>query len=667
MIRTASTAAAAATAIALILTPNAALAAEVEETTVEEVIVEETVASEETAPAVEETAPEPEAVEETPVEVIEETPVVDDVAPEVVEEPTPETSEEVAPAAEDIVTLAAEPLVPTEGLIPLGITGVIERPGFPTIEHDRYLPQPRNAHISGLAKPETPTGTAPDEPVIDLRSLVGTRGGPNGDIAQTGFGFTADGALAFTPTHSAATGGAVAELLDWSEYTWRLSGIGSVGLMDTSNLDGKVTLVPFAENAEYGVRATLIHTATGVEAETIDITGYSGTNSGEFDWVGGAQRVFDGGIPMWEAWDRGAWRDNRYLSWLNPHEVISPSGASEIRSTTPAMAPGLRGEFTADFGLPGGFGLTRTGDMLQAGVAGTTPSHRIGQLHGEPVQRVVFDLADSVPGASAVALPDAPDGVLTLAASPAYERYSRFVGLDYTAPTGAVLTVSGTTVTVEFGSAEWVNSVGIWVPVEVDGAVEWAELRSETLPRDIAGGLVEKSIPTSTPLFITDEEMLEASRLTGLSPSLATVQAAELPEGVTRVDGGFEYVGSETPTELGFDFGISETVETEFGPVRPDSAGDGEVRITVVADAAPVDPEPEPQPEPESPEPQPEPEAPAPKPGAPKANPGANTGDAFAPASSEQNAAAVGLFGGLMAALGALLGFVVGRRKKASA
>lgn len=633
------------------LAPSVALAAEVEDNT------EETVVETESAPEVTE-----ESSAKTTEGVAEE--ADPDAAPEAVEEVAPAVEE--APA-EDIVTLAAPPLVPTEGLIPLGITGTISPgPGFPTIEHERYLPVLRTAHIGGLAKPETPTGTAPDEVRVDLRSLVGSTGGPDGAATFTGFGFTADGALCQTPTDFAGVAGCISEPLDWAEFSWRLSGIGSVGVIDTVSLDGAVTLVPFAEFAEYGIEATLIHTATGIEAQPIRITGFTGANSGGADWVTGPQRLYEGGIPMWEAWDRGAWRDGRMLSWGNPREVISPTGVAEVRATSPSVLPGLRADSGSDLGTPAGFGLTNYNGVVQAGVEGSGTSYRVGQLHGEPIERVVFDLADVIPGAVAVALPSAPSGTLALDPSAGWLNGTLFMGLDYQAPTGLTFTADGTTVTATFGSAEWVNRFGLAVPVlTADGAVEWAEIRSETLPRDIAGGVIEKRIPTDTVLTITDDEMLSASRLTGLSPSLAEVQAAELPAGVTRVDGGFEYVGSAEPTELAFGFTVAETVETPFGPVRPDSSGDGEVRIEVIAADAPVDPEPEPTPE--APEPQPEPEAPAPKAGAPKANPGANTGGEFTPASSEQNAAAVGLFGGLMAALGALLGFAVGRRKKASA
>lgn len=629
---------------------------------------------------VEETVAVEAIVEEAPAEAE----VVADEAPVSLEEVAPEAAVEVAPVIvmPDISTPFAgvEPLVPTEGLIPLGIRGSFQpSPGAPVIEHDRYMLQPRNAHITGLAKPKTSTGTRPDEPVIDLRSLVGNLGGPNRDRPETGFGFTAEGALASTPSHRAATGGDYPEPLDWSEYTWRLEGIGAVGLMDTSNIDGKVALVPFAENAQYGVRATLIHTATGVEAEAIEITGYSGTNSGGgFDWVGGAQRNFDGGIPLWDRYEESSTRDNRYLSWSNPFEVISATGTAETTATAPAMVPGLRGEFTGNPGVPAGFGLWNIDGNVQAGVSGNGASHRIGQLHGAPVETVTFDLAASIPGAVAVGLPGAPTGVLTLDPSTAYQYNTVFGGLDYQAPSGVTLTASGTTVTATFGSAEWLNRVGIVVPVLMaDGFVEWAELRTESLPRDIAGGVVEKSIPVSTELLITDTELLEASRLTGLTPSLAEVRAAELPEGVTRVAGGFAYAGSEEPTTLAFGFTVAETVETQFGPVRPDSAGPGEVRIAVVEGAVvPTDPEPETPvvvTPPTEVTPTPKPETVTPSKAGPRTDGNtAGTGDGGFIAAEEtdegiSNLVPVGIFGAFMLAVGAVSMWLFGRRKAGQA
>lgn len=634
--------------LALVLAPVAASAADLEET------LEETVAVEE-------------------IEVVEEATV--ETEPEAEVEVIAEEAPEVAPTA--VMADAVGPLVSVDGLKPLGIIGIKNPPvGSPesAIEFDRFMPQPRNAHIKGLAKPETSEGVAPDEVRLDLRSLaprVWVRGDTGESYFETGFEYNRDGVLvgrSDTGERAPWADGDFGETLDWAEYTWRFNGIGAVNIIDTSAVDGAVTLVPFAEGAEYGVEATLVHSATGVEAEPIRITGFSGFNSGRgFDWVYGDQRSFDGGTPIWEHYDESK-ADHRHLSWRNPHEVISPTGAPEIRSNTPSMAPGLRGD-DGFVGQPDRFGLWNTDGHLQAGISMWGMGHRIGQLHGEPVERVVFDLADSIPGATAVALPDGPTGVLSLEASPIWERYTRFAGLDYQAPTGLTFEVSGTVVTATFGSAEWVNSFGIVVPVLVNGAVQWAEIRSENLPRDIAGGIVSKSIPVNTELLVTDTELLEASRLTGLSPSLAEVQAAELPEGVERVANGFVYQGSEEPTQLAFGFTVAETVETAFGPVVPDSSGDGEVRIAVFAEGeVPVDPE---VPTPETPAPE-KPAVVTPPKAGPNANPGANTGDEQAAAAAAEQrvengvaVAILGAFGAVALALSFLGGWVLGRRKTA--
>lgn len=536
----------------------------------------------------------------------------------------PEEAVQAAPVENQTETAAraAAPLISTDGLTSIG-TGIYQpSPAAPPVEYDRFMPSLHDAFISGVATPEG--NRAPDEVELNLRSLVGiTVQSPTETWQESGFRYSMEGALAARPdTGESANVPGFGERIDWSEFALDVTALPRTGIAsDTTGADGKVRLVAFDANSTYGVEVTLRHVATGITSAPVTITGRSGMDGASpVAWVSNApEATFDGGIPMWSAADKVEWRSGHYLTWADPRETITPLGQRVVAPSEPRLTRG-----NAPLGAPAGFGLTDYGHGPAAGA----PSYRIGVLTGEPTKTVSIDLAD-LGDVVAVALPSAENGTLVLPATGGlWSKDQQFIGIDYNAPSGLTVSVSGTVVTFDFGSAEWLNAAGIsGVPVLLaDGTRATAEVRTESLPRDIEGGLVERRIPVETTLFISDEEMLAASRLTGLSPSMAEVQAAELPDGVTRVADGFEYEGSAEPTELSFGFTVAETVETEYGPVRPDTAAPGEVRIAVVAGETPVTPEPE---TPVTPQPKPEPSAPAqPQTPAVKPNPRFETGDA---------------------------------------
>lgn len=592
--------------------------------------------------------------ESTATVSVEETPVPDlTVNAEKTEAPTSDeaqTTVESVPAAqapEPVVAADAAPAAEAPALAPgdtvdgmtfIGTGTAQTSPGAPLTVFQKFMPAVNAAHIAGVATPEG--NAAPEEVELDLRSLVGrTVESPTGSWQVLPIRVV-----------EGPTGGFL-DRIEWSEFAFDVTALPRTGIAsNTTAADGKVRLVPFDANSTYGVTVTLRHIATGVTSAPVTITGNSGMDgASEFAWVGNApEATYDGGIPMWSAADKVEWRSGHYLTWADPREAITPTGERTVASSAPRMVSG-----EAPLGTPAGFGLTDYGNGAQT----ETPSFRIGALSGEPTKTVSIDLAD-LGDVVAVALPSAENGTLVLPATGGlWSRDQQFIGIDYNAPSGLTVSVSGTVVTFDFGSAEWMNAAGIsGVPVLLaDGTRATAEVRTESLPRDIAGGVVERRIPVSTALFISDEEMLAASRLTGLSPSMAEVQAAELPDGVTRVaDGGFEYQGSAEPRELSFGFTVAETVETGYGPVRPDAAAPGEVRIVVVAGETPVTPDPEPTPGQETPAVVTPPAASAPRTEPP--NPSFHLGDAgplvaadntTASASSPLQSAVLGLAGGL--------------------
>lgn len=618
-------------AFAIVLAPvNNALAAE----KATERTATPSISEEATAPADVPATDEVTTAHPDPALVIEEPDAVEATAPNAV----PEVPVQATPVENPRATAAraAAPLISTDGLTPIG-TGVYQpSPAAPPVEYDRFMPSLHDAHISGVATPEG--NRAPDEVELDLRSLVGiTVQSPTEAWQESGFRYSADGALSARPdTGESVNVPGFSDRIDWTEFTFDVTALPRTYV--ASNADGKVRLIAFDQNSVYGVTVTLRHIATGITSAPITITGRSGVDgASSVAWVGNAPEVtFDGGIPMWAASDRAEWRDGHSLTWADPRETITPTGARTFTPSEPRLAIGQ-----APLGTPAGFGLTDYGNGPQT----EQPSYRIGELTGEPTKTVTIDLADRISGVTAVALPSAENGTLVLPATGGlWVKDREFIGLDYNAPQGLTVSVSGTVVTFDFGSAEWLNAAGIsGVPVRLaDGTRATAEVRTESLPRDIAGGLVEKRIPVETELFISDTEMLAASRLTGLSPSMAEVQAAVLPEGVQRVANGFEYQGSAEPTELSFGFTVAETVETEFGPVRPDVAAPGEVGIAVVAGETPVTPEPEPTPETPTPAPSTPSVTPAqPQTPAVKPNPRFETGGA-GPLVASENVSATG-------------------------
>lgn len=516
------------------------------------------------------------------------------------------------------------------GLTSLG-TETVATPQGGQVSVERFMPELRDARVQGIAVPET-SGPG-DEIAIDLRALVG---GFDYDAA-TGELLRIPGSADREPEQVADPTGRVVFTpgIDWSAFTWRISGVEGTGVVShLADSDGSLTLVPLRENAEFGATVTLVHTATGMESAPITITGQSGTNGSAADWLYEADRAAgDGNAPLWKAGERG-FAEGKFLSWSEHEETTLATPAAWSDSVRPWVEVPISGRTNAPVTNPAGFGLERWPD---GGVQplGIRTAARVGQAHSEPVGSFEVNLAQRLPGLgiTAVALPGAPDGTLTLDASSLWAWPYGIGGLDYQAADGLTLTVDGTTVRGEFDSAEWTNAVGVTVFVLTDAGVQTVELRVEARPADTAAGLVEKRVATGTEALITDAEMLAASRLSGLEPTIREVRAMSLPEGVERVEDGFLFEGAAEPTALAFGFEVSETFETPFGPVRPDAVREpGEVRIEVFEEA--ITPEPEPE-TPVVPEPE-EPAAPA-EPGktaSPTLPKRVETGDAGSPAGS---------------------------------
>lgn len=490
---------------------------------------------------------------------------------------------------------------------------------FGAVEITRYLPELRDARIQGVAMPET---NAPgDEITLDLRSLIGQ------------FEYDAQtGELLTVPGSATRQGGPVADIAgrtplaaetDWAQYTWQVEGLPNTGVVGHEvDTRGSLTLVPRADNTEFGATVTLVHIETGMRTAPVTITGQSGSNGTAADWLYLDDRADgDGNAPMWKASERG-FADGKFLSWSVPEETTIASPATRSDSPRPWVDVAISGLTNAPLSVPAGFGLERWPDG-HVQTLGVRTVARVGQAYSEPVGSFSVNLAERLPdlGITALALPGAPDGTLALDASPAWAMPYGIGGLDYQAPTGLTLSVDGTSITGQFAESDWVNAVGVTVFVQTGAGVQAVELRVEARPADTSAGLVEKRIATSTEVFISDDEMLAASRLSGLNPTVKAIEAAELPEGVARVDGGFRYAGSEKPTALAFGFSVTESFETPFGVTRPDATrAPGEVRIEVFEDTVTppvVEPEPE---EPVTPKP-PVTDPPAEQPEPPKVKP----------------------------------------------
>ncbi|MEZ3155939.1 hypothetical protein AB1K56_03340 [Microbacterium sp. BWR-S6Y] len=472
--------------------------------------------------------------------------------------------------ASDNSPAASTAVSDTEGLVSIGTGTYQSSPLAPPTVYEKYMPEVRTDFIAGYAAPGA-------QVELDLRSLVGK--------------------LEVTPTESYRTlpvrtvsGPDIIGLgrIDWNEFAFDVvASPGTSVTSDTTATDGRVRLAALDENASFGVTVTLRHQPSGVSSTPVTITGASGVDADSpFAWVTEAPRTtYEGGIAMWAGADLAEWRNGHYLTWKMPRETITPTGDASVTPSEPRQVVG-----EAPAGTPAGFGLIDYGKGAQA----ENPNYRVGVLTGEPTKTVSIDLAERIPGGVSVALPSAESGTLTIPATGGLAvRDGEFLGLDYNAPEGLNISVDGSVITFDFGSAEWLNAAGISVPVLLsDGTRVNAEVRVESLPSNIEGGIVERRIPVETPVTVTDDELLAASRLTGLSPSVAEVQAAELPDGVTRVTGGFTYAGSSEPKTLAFGFTVSELVDTEYGPIRPDATAPGEVRIAVfAAEQPPVDPE----------------------------------------------------------------------------
>lgn len=541
----------------------------------------------------------------------------------------------------------------TAGLKVLGAETVETRFGSVVIE--RFMPELRDARIQGIAIPET-SGPG-DEVAIDLRSLVG-------DFeydSRTGELISVPGSANRAPETVVDPAGRTPFVpsTDWSQFTWRIEGLPGTGVVDyLADDEGQLTLVPRQANAAFGATVTLVHVATGVESAPISITGQAGTNGTSADWLYQADRAEgDGNAPLWKANERG-FIDGKFLSWSEPEETTLAAPASWSNSVRPWLDVASSGRVEAQLWASAGFGLEDTGNSVQP--LSIRTAARVGQAHSELVGSFSVDLAERLPelGITALALPGAPDGTLALDAAPAWTQPYGVGGLDYQAADGLTFTVDGTTVRGEFGSAEWTNAVGVTVFVLTDAGVQAVELRVEARPADTAAGLVEKRVATDTEVLITDTEMLEASRLSGLEPTIRQVRAMTLPEGVERVEDGFLFAGAAEPTALAFGFEVTETFETPFGPVRPDAVrAPGEVRIEVFEDAVtpPVE-EPEPpvteEPEPPVTEPPAEEEPPAkPEPSKPTPPKRVETGDNGSPVwqALPGAAAVLALIGGLAA------------------
>jgi hypothetical protein len=483
------------------------------------------------------------------------------------------------------------------GLVALGEETVVTPQGA-EVTIERYMPELRDATIYNGARPET--GGPGDEIVVNLRDLVG-------DFRYA----TDDGELAWYPGSADRQNGPAADLTgrgafpvatDWSQFTWRVEGLPGTGVMShVADIDGTITLVPLEELSIFGATITLIHTPTGTESAPITIEGTSTVNGSVADWVYTAPRL--GGIEVdnWDAYQDGVWRDNRVLSWSNPKETHAGDIANAPLTTIERPTVSIPQSGRTDGGVmvaPAGFGLDsidgNVGELNGIGVVA-----RIGVAYSEPQSVVTENIADRLRDEGLdvveVALADARDGSRILPAS-GYDTGTPGIR-SYQAVEGVTLTASGTTVTMDFGAAEWTDTATPYVFARLaDGRSALVEFAYEVRPADTAAGEVSKRIKVGTELLISDSELLAASRLSGLNPTVKAIEAADLPNGVTRVDGGFEYAGSEEPTTLAFGFSVAETFETPFGPVRPDAVrAPGEVRIEVYADVTPpvVVPKPE--------------------------------------------------------------------------
>lgn len=519
-------------------------------------------------------------------------------------------------AVPSIATAATAEQATASGLVALGGEETVTTPQGNQVTIQRFMPELRDATIYGGARPET--GGPGDEVVVNLRELVGN------------FQYATDnGELAMYPGSADRQAGPAADLsgrgvfpvaTDWSQFTWHVEGLPGTGVLaDAAGSTGILTLIPREELAVFGARVTLVHTATGTESQPITIEGTSTVNGSAADWMYTAPRLGGIEVDYWDAYQDGVWRENRVLSWSNPKEThvgdISTAPVTDI--TGPRVDIPQSGRTDGGTAvIPAGFGLDsisgNVGELNGLGVIA-----RIGVAYSEPQATVTENLAERLRGEGldvvAVALVGARDGSRTL---PASGWTSSTPGMaSYQSAEGVTLTAAGTSVTMDFGAAEWTNAATPLVAVLLaDGRMGLVEFAYEARPADTAAGLVEKRIETDTEVFISDDEMLAASRLSGLNPTVKAIEAVDLPEGVTRVDGGFEYSGSAEPTALAFGFSVTEFFETPFGVTRPDATrAPGEVRIEVFEGAV-TPPAVEPEPEPETPVVAPEPETPSVKP-----------------------------------------------------
>lgn len=502
------------------------------------------------------------------------------------------------------IAMAAEPGVvqpSVEGLQVIG-TETVET-AFGAVEITRYLPELRDARIQGVAMPET---NAPgDEITLDLRKLVGE------------FQYDAQtGDLLTVPGSATRSGGPVADTagrtpfmaaIDWSQYTWLVEGLSNTGVVGHEvDTRGTLTLVPRADNTEFGATVTLVHIATGMRTAPVTITGQAGSNGTAADWLYLDDRADgEGNAPMWKANERG-FADGKFLSWSIPEETTIASPATQFNSPRPWMDVAISGLASAPVSVPAGFGLERWPDG-HVQTLGVRTVARVGQAYSEPVGSFSVNLAECLPelGITALALPGAPDGTLTLDASPTWVTPYGIGGLDYQAPSGLTLSVDGTSITGQFAESDWANAVGVTVFAQTGAGVQAVELRVEARPADTSAGLVEKRVAVNTEAFISDTEMLAASRLSGLEPTIREIRAMSLPAGVERAEDGFVFEGAPEPTDLAFGFEVTEVFDTPFGPVRPDATrAPGEVRISVYAeDVEPPVVEPKPEEPPVTPKP----------------------------------------------------------------
>lgn len=526
-------------------------------------------------------------------------------------------------AVPSIATAATAEQATASGLVALGGEETVTTPQGNQVTIQRFMPELRDATIYGGARPET--GGPGDEVVVNLRELVGN------------FQYATDnGELAMYPGSADRQAGPAADLsgrgvfpvaTDWSQFTWHVEGLPGTGVLaDAAGSTGILTLIPREELAVFGARVTLVHTATGTESQPITIEGTSTVNGSAADWMYTAPRLGGIEVDYWDAYQDGVWRENRVLSWSNPKEThvgdISTAPVTDI--TGPRVDIPQSGRTDGGTAvIPAGFGLDsisgNVGELNGLGVIA-----RIGVAYSEPQATVTENLAERLRGEGldvvAVALVGARDGSRALPASGFNTQTPGLV--SYQAADDVMLSAEGTSVTIDFGAAEWTNAATPLVSVLLaDGRMALVEFAYETRPADTSAGLVEKRIETDTEVFISDDEMLAASRLSGLNPTVKAIEAVDLPEGVTRVDGGFEYSGSAEPTALAFGFSVTEFFETPFGVTRPDATrAPGEVRIEVFEDAVTppvVEPEPE---EPVTPKP-PVTDPPAEQPEPPKVKP----------------------------------------------